>query len=610
VAGSLTNRILVLCGILCLLLTLAAGLLFEGSVQMRRNLAWVAHSGQVLRAANSSLNHLRQAESNQRAFVLTHDPAFATWIDRELVAAQNELRDMVTLTTDNPAQNARAKNLRLLVQRRADTLLNVARLARANDFAGAAAAVAGGGGKSVMELVDARTTDFLTEERLILARRLHAVERRLAIIRWVVALCTPLALIAIALMALTLVRRVRYPVDAMMQVMSRLGAGDRTARMDVALRSREFERLAAGYNAMADELEGAVTEQVVSEERLRLANLELSESANVLRQRGEVIELLGGMAHRMQASRTDEELASVIRVFAPRVLPDLPGALYAHNNSRNLLIPIAAWGGLEVEPNGFAPEQCWALRRGQSHFVVEPGSDILCGHVDPHQHHYHCEPLLAGGEVIGVLYLEGVVSADSRFRLTLLSENIASALVNHRLQRGLREQTIRDPLTGLFNRRYMEETLALEVARSARSLSPLSLIMCDIDHFKRFNDEFGHDAGDAVLQTVAAELRTRFREGDVICRFGGEEFTIIAPSTTAEALAARADAVRRIISEITVQQGGRTLGSVTMSFGVAAWQPGMDREGMGLIKAADMALFEAKRQGRDKVVIDPEPAIA
>lgn len=609
-AGSLTNRILVLCGILCLLLTLAAGLLFEGSVQMRRSLLWVAHSGQVLRAANSSLNHLRQAESNQRAFVLTHDPAFATWINRDLAAAQRELAELVALTKDNEAQNDRARNLRLLVQRRAEALLNVTRLARAKDFAGAAAAVVAGGGQSVMELVDVRTTDFLAEERQILATRLHAVEMRLSLIRWGVALCTPLALIAIALMALTLVRRVRYPVDAMMQVMGRLGAGERTARMDVALRSREFERLAAGYNAMADELEGAVTEQVASEERLRLANLELSGSADVLRQRSEVIELLGGMAHRMQASRTDEELASVIRVFAPRVLSNLPGALYAHNNSRNLLIPIAAWGGLEVEPNGFAPEQCWALRRGQSHFVVEPGSDILCGHVDGCQHHYHCEPLLAGGEVIGVLYLEGVVSPDSRYRLTLLSENIASALVNHRLQRGLREQTIRDPLTGLFNRRYMEETLALEVARSARSLSPLSLIMCDIDHFKRFNDEFGHDAGDAVLQTVAAELRARFREGDVICRFGGEEFTIIAPSTTAEALAARAEVVRRIISEIAVQQGGRTLGSVTMSFGVAAWQPGMDREGMGLIKAADMALFEAKRQGRDKVVIDTTLEIA
>jgi diguanylate cyclase (GGDEF)-like protein len=583
---------------------LAAGLLFEGSAQMRSNLRWVTHSAQVLRAANSSLSHLRQAESSQRAYILSRDPTFSANMASEVGVARADAAKLVRYTKDNPAQYARAQNMRELVVRRTDALLRVASLARTGKQAEAIKEASTGRGREIMELVDARTKDFLIEERSLLGARMDAVEERLTFIRWVALAGTPLTLLAIGLMAYTLVQRVRSPVDAMMRAMSRLGAGDRSARIDVHLRSREFERLAAGYNAMADELESAVAEQVAGEERLRLANLDLSESADVLRQRSEVIELLGGMAHRMQAARTDEELAAVIRVFAPRVLPDMPGALYAHNNSRNLLIPIAAWGGLEVEPNGFSPEQCWALRRGQSHYVVEPGSDIVCGHVGENMHHYHCEPLLAGGEVIGVLYLEAVVSSDSRFRLTLLAENIASALVNHRLQRGLREQTIRDPLTGLFNRRYMEETLALEVARSARSGAPLSLIMCDVDHFKRFNDEFGHDAGDAVLQIVAAELRSRFREGDVICRFGGEEFTIIAPSTEPEALAARAEVVRQIISEVAVQQAGRTLGSVTMSFGVAAWQQGMDREGAALIKAADIALFEAKRQGRNKVVVD------
>jgi diguanylate cyclase (GGDEF)-like protein len=592
------------------MMVVAAALLFEGSVQMRSNLSWVTHSSQALRTANSTLNHLREAESNQRAFVLTRLPMFSGPIDVEVASAKSEAANLVHQTRDNLAQNTRARNLQALVARRAEALQRVTQMARSGDFVGAARTVGQGRGREIMELIDARTIDFLVEERALLGTRMQAVEVRLTWIRLVVLVGTPLALLAIALMAVTLVQRVRRPVEAMMKVMGRLGAGDRAARVDVALRSREFERLAAGYNGMADELEAAVAEQAAGKERLRLVNLELSENADVLRQRSEVIELLGGMAHRMQAARTDEELAAVIRIFAPRVLPDMPGALYAHNNSRNLLIPIASWGGVEVEPNGFAPEQCWALRRGQSHFVLEPGSDIICAHVPQGMHHYHCEPLLAGGEVIGVLYLQGVVGSDSRFRLTVLSENIASALVNHRLQRGLREQTIRDPLTGLFNRRYMEETLPMEVARSARSGSPLSLIMCDVDHFKRFNDEFGHDAGDLVLQTVAAELRSRFREGDLVCRFGGEEFTIIAPSTAPEALAARAEIVRQIISEIAVQQNGKALGSVTMSFGVAAWQPGMDRNGVSLIKAADMALYEAKGQGRNTVVMDAARAAA
>ncbi|MFD1960823.1 GGDEF domain-containing protein [Novosphingobium panipatense] len=200
------------------------------------------------------------------------------------------------------------------------------------------------------------------------------------------------------------------------------------------------------------------------------------------------------------------------------------------------------------------------------------------------------------------------MEAETRFRLTVLAENIASALVNHRLQRGLREQTIRDPLTGLFNRRYMEEALPLEIARASRSRDPVSLVMCDVDHFKRFNDEFGHDAGDAVLQAAAAEMRKRFREGDVVCRFGGEEFTIIAPGTSATALSGRVDVVREAISQQVVQEGGRTLGSMTMSFGIATWEEGMERDGSTLIKAADAALYRAKREGRNRVVVDERSA--
>jgi diguanylate cyclase (GGDEF)-like protein len=388
----------------------------------------------------------------------------------------------------------------------------------------------------------------------------------------------------------------------MLKVMTDLGNAQRSARINATMGSQEFSRLAQSYNAMADRLEQAVSDQVHSEEKLQIANAELQSNSETLRQRGDVIELLGGMAHRMQAARTDDELAQIIRVFVPRVLPGIPGALYAHNNSRNLLVPIAGWGGMDAGHEGFAPDQCWALRRGQSHFVIEPGSDIVCSHTSAEEI-YHCEPLLAGGEVIGVLYLHGTVENETRFRLTVLAENIASALVNHRLQRSLREQTIRDPLTGLFNRRYMEETLTLEIARAARSSVPLSLVMCDVDHFKRFNDEFGHDAGDAVLQAVAAELKKLFRSGDVVCRFGGEEFTVIAPGTSAQTLTDRVEQVRQAIGELNVRQNGRLLGLTSMSFGIASWAPGMDSNGLALIQAADAALYQAKREGRNRVMV-------
>ena len=130
--------------------------------------------------------------------------------------------------------------------------------------------------------------------------------------------------------------------------------------------------------------------------------------------------------------------------------------------------------------------------------MTEPGRDIVCGHAEEGEV-CHCEPLLAGGEVIGGVYVSGRVESGSRFRLTVLTENIASALVNHRLQRSLREQAIRDPLTGLFNRRDMEEALTLEIARASRSGAPLSLVMCDVDRWRRWS---------APAQRVASSARS------------------------------------------------------------------------------------------------------
>ncbi|WP_022674592.1 diguanylate cyclase [Novosphingobium sp. B-7] len=608
--GSLSHRIVLLCAALAGLIVILAGALLTVTVQMHNDLGWLDHSSRVLRTANHALGSLRVAESGQRGFTLTHNPDFARAVGPALAAARRDSAELVTLTTDNGEQNERARQLQVLVNGRADTLEATANLARRGAFDQARAATAAGRGLELMQLVDAKVNDLLLDERALAGDRMAAGEQLLRVTRWLVILGTPLTLLMLALVARSLILRIRRPVGAMLAVMGDLGAGQRHARISGEMGSREFERLASGYNAMADELQRAVANQAEAAENLRAANAALSHNADTLRERGEVIEILGGMAHRMQAARTDDELAAIIRVFVPRVLPQIPGALFVHNNSRNLLVPTATWGGLESEQAGFAPEECWALRRGQSHYVDEPGSDIVCPHVGAGADHYHCEPLLAGGEVIGVLYLKGTIGTESRFRLAVLSENIASALVNHRLQRGLREQTIRDPLTGLFNRRYLEETLALEMARASRSGAPLTVVMCDIDHFKRFNDEFGHDAGDQVLQTVAAELRRRFRDGDVVCRFGGEEFVVIAPATDANVLSARVEEVRQAISLLTVRQGERALGSVTMSFGLATWAPGMDREGVALLKAADAALYAAKRDGRNRLVIDPQALAA
>ncbi|UZK64951.1 diguanylate cyclase [Sphingomonas sp. M1-B02] len=590
----------------CSLLALVALLLSNGA-QMRSDFAEVDHTQQVIQALDDARTDLSEAESGLRGFLLTRNPAYAGALDSNISGAGARLDQLAELTADNPGQNVRAVRLREAFTQRVETLRAPLELARQKRFDDANALVARGHGLRLTQDFRRRAAEIKQEERRLLELRLAAANGQATKQRLLVSAGGAIIIGILILCITLLIRSVHRPIASMLASMTAFGEGDRTARVDPRTGTQEFDRLAVAYNDMADLVVNAASlREGVSDAELHRANEDLRQQGEVLRARGEVIELLGGMAHRMQAARTDEELAAVIHCFVPRVLPGVPGALYAHNNSRNLLVRLANWGAIGETPETFAPDQCWGLRRGQSHFIDAPGTDVVCAHVGDPAATYHCEPLLAGGEVIGVLHLGGVIEPESRFRLTVLTENIASALLNHSLQRGLREQTIRDPLTALFNRRYMEETLDLEIARASRGGTPLSLVMCDVDHFKRFNDQFGHDAGDAVLRSVAAVMRNHFRDGDVVCRFGGEEFTIIAPGAEPEMVAERVELLREAICAISARHGGQSLGPISMSFGIAAWSNAM-RDGSALVQLADAALYQAKNNGRNQVRIADQP---
>jgi len=600
---SLSSRTILIGTLIGFAVVLLQFLLLSASAGMQSSFQWAIHSQQVLQATESAMSNLREAESGQRGFLLTHDASFLDGFQRHIDSADNQIAIAERLTGDNPVQRARVASLRQLIDRRIALMKRPVDLARQGQFTLARQSVSNGKGRDQMQLAEVQAGDVLDAERKLLDDRADQSERRAIWNRQVVIVGSPIIIGLIVALMLIVARGIQGPVHAILKVMRRLGDGDREARIEKSLGSTEFNRLAEGYNSMANHLSAAIASQRESDTRLIEANEELRRHSEMLHARSEAIELLGNMAHRMQAARTDEELSAIVATFLPQVLLDAPGALFAHNNSRNLLTCMARWGEPRLSSKSFAPAACWALRLGQSHYVSAPGADVVCEHVDDKGMKYHCEPLLAGGEVIGLLYFERLIESDERFRLTAITENIASALVNHRLQRDLREQTIRDPLTGLFNRRYMEEALGLEIARAARGSDLLCLVMCDVDHFKRFNDEFGHDSGDALLKAIAAEMQRHFRDGDVICRFGGEEFTIIAPGATVASLAARVEHLRTEVQKVAVRHGGRTLGSITMSFGVAQWDPGMHQEAAILIRKADEALYRAKREGRNRVVL-------
>jgi len=185
-----------------------------------------------------------------------------------------------------------------------------------------------------------------------------------------------------------------------------------------------------------------------------------------------------------------------------------------------------------------------------------------------------------------------------------VAERISLVLANLRVRETLRNQSIRDPLTGLFNRRFMEESLLREVRRAARNKEGVALLMLDLDHFKLFNDTFGHQAGDVLLRGFGDFLNQETRGQDVACRYGGEEFLLVLSGASVDAACKRAELLREGIKHLTVRHAGQVLGRITVSIGVSAF-PDHGASVEELVHAADQALYRAKTEGRDRVAVAP-----
>jgi diguanylate cyclase (GGDEF)-like protein len=216
--------------------------------------------------------------------------------------------------------------------------------------------------------------------------------------------------------------------------------------------------------------------------------------------------------------------------------------------------------------------------------------------------------LLAQGETIGLLHIQGLKDCTPELAEPLqtlsvtVGDHISLALANIRLRETLHHQVVHDALTGLFNRRYLEETLEREIFRGRRKGVSLGLIMLDLDHFKRFNDTYGHEAGDNLLRTLGGFLEKHVRREDVACRYGGEEFVLILAEASQEIVCQRAEEIRREFPKVPVRYRGQALESVTLSLGVAMF-PEHGATGRDVLRAADDAMYRAKAQGRDRVVV-------
>lgn len=378
------------------------------------------------------------------------------------------------------------------------------------------------------------------------------------------------------------------------------------------LHSDDLEQIKAQSRKLF-EREKNLQEAILSTQQ---ANEKLTGWVERLEKQTEEITLLSRLAEMLQICQDANEAYAVICKYASQLFPAVSGAVYLINDSQNYFEPASVWGKFskQLDRRLFKLTECWALRSGKTHLVQNDAPELPCNHVVANglaAFSNICLPMMAQGEALGILHL---IAEDMSMQLTkdqlklgkAVSEQLSLAVANIKLRETLRHQSIRDPLTGLFNRRYLVETLEREFLLAKRNQKGLGVIMLDIDHFKDFNDAYGHEAGDKILSHLGKILLTHSRKTDIACRYGGEEFVLILLDAPLEKCQRLAEKLRERVASLRVSFRGQHLDSISISLGVAAF-PQHTSDQDALLRIADAALYQAKQEGRNRVITAPLP---
>lgn len=392
--------------------------------------------------------------------------------------------------------------------------------------------------------------------------------------------------------------------DELIGLLSQM-AHDISFALDRFAADQAREQAETELKEFAEELETTVALRTYE---LHEANRSLERRAADSERRTREMVMVAELTDLLQSSLSMEEAYLTLCSVLPQLFAGSSGGLFRISDLVESMARVTVWGPHPPDHHEMPAEECWALRRGSLHACTPGHLAPCCGHAPDPQVPYVCTPISAMGRSLGVLYIgieENCISRESS-AVEILAKDVADrvglALANLDLRETLRFQSIHDPLTGAYNRRFMEENLQRELHRANRGNKPLSVLMLDVDHFKRINDTFGHEAGDEVLKTIVTCLKEELRKGDLVCRFGGEEFILILPEANLEAAAQKAEHLRQALEGLNFLAGASHVGTVTCSFGVAGI-PEDPVEPEALLAAADKALYQAKNAGRNRIVV-------
>ncbi|MFG6092787.1 diguanylate cyclase [Enterobacter soli] len=393
------------------------------------------------------------------------------------------------------------------------------------------------------------------------------------------------ALLFLFVLGFILKRRVLRPVVRLSDVVHRL------ASQDYAVETPNFNQI--------DEIgDMAQAIRIFRENGLARQRLEKERDADWA-----IRELLARMTQRLQGCENFADVINVAELFAPNIAPGIAGRLYILDRDPWQMRCVAEWLSPDGQNTPFHPDECWAVRRGQSHPPVNGEPDIACYHLpETSLNNTLCVPLIAQGEAIGLLTFQNITpeTAPSRAYLELMAEALGLALANQRLRDALLEKALFDPLTGLRNRHHLEDTLRTQMAKAMRNHEPVSCLMIDIDHFKSINDRFGHEAGDQVIKSVASIVQRAVHDSGLAFRYGGEEFLAILSGANEDVAQACATDIFNSVHELSLRYGLSEIGPVDVSIGIASYPQHAQSD--SLLRAADVALYRAKELGRARIV--------
>jgi diguanylate cyclase (GGDEF)-like protein len=543
-------------GAAVLLLAVGAGVVFAAQ-RFIQDSKWVIQTTTILRELDDIATLEGRGIAAQRGYILTNEPALRDqfWeIRARLLLEVAALRSRVS---DEKATE-QARELEPMIVRRFNLAARALALFEQDGLDAARSFISTNGSRQLDEQINKSLESLRAGELQLLSDRRAALDRSASLVMLAAALGIPISL---AMLFMVIQALVRENIER------------RRAQDEATVAAHEYKQLSADMES-------------------------LSRFAGMLQSCEDVTELL---AIAEQGFST----------FAPR----LAGTIYLFRASRDHAESAKNWGTHSVPSSAMpAPGECWAIRRNQPYVCEDVQAGIHCSHVVPvagsPPSSTACIPLSAQGRLMGWLYLSRIGAGPiAEYSVALqAAEQMSLALANVRLQEDLRHQSIRDPLTGLYNRRYLEESLAREIARCARRGLPLAVMIFDLDHFKAFNDVHGHPGGDTVLASFGRLLQANCRPEDIPCRYGGEEFVVILPEAGLETGIERAKVILASTAKMIVAHQGVTLGRVTTSIGLSS-MPANGTTATALIESADKALYEAKAKGRNRVCVADGPCL-